>query len=217
MPAPSPPRILKDNYIKINHNILPKQPEPPVHPPTPPHPHQPPPPRDILKDPRRFLIHTILGHKNRHYNDSNGILKNDTSYLCQWTTRNNNIYNKRKIQRDLFPWYNVNTCAHNIGLLTQYYTKSQHKHFLNLIKAHFVMEQQRDTRYVTPATIIPLAHISINECNPENDIKTNTNTIQTHFDVAHIYENNGRPLTTIPKTKLHWLRKQYHLAKLTCH
>ena len=67
------------------------------------------------------------------------------------------------------------------------------------------MEQQRDTRYVTPAKIIPLAHISINECNPENDIETNTNTIQTHFDVAHIYEDNGRHLTTIPKTRLHWL------------
>ena len=67
------------------------------------------------------------------------------------------------------------------------------------------MEQQRDTRYVTPATIIPLAHISINECNPENDIETNTNTIQTHFDVAHIYEDNGRHLTTTVSPKLDYI------------
>ena len=88
---------------------------------------------------------------------------------------------------------------------------------MNLINAHFTTEQQRDARYVTPATTIPLAHISINECNPENDIETNTNTIQTHFDVAHIYEDNGRHLTTIPKTRLHWLWKQYQLAKNNPH
>ncbi len=93
--------------------------------------------------------------------------------------------------KKLFRWYDANTCDYNARLLTQYYTKRQHKHFSNLIKAHFNTEQQRDTRYVTPATIIPLAHISINECNPENDIETNTNTIQTQFDVAHIYEDNG--------------------------
>ena len=72
----------------------------------------------------------------------------------------------------MFPWYEANTCAHNSGLLTQYYTKKQHKHYSNLINAHFATEQQQDTRYVTPATIIPMAHISIHECNPERDIET---------------------------------------------
>ena len=62
-----------------------------------------------------------------------------------------------------------------------------------------------------------MAHISINNCNPESDIETTINTIQTHFDVAHIYEDNGRHLTTIPKTRLHWLWKQYQLAKNTPH
>ena len=68
-----------------------------------------------------------------------------------------------------------------------YHSDRQQKHFSNIIKAYFSTEQQRDTRYVIPATIIPLAHISINECNPESDIETNTNTIQTQFNVAHIY------------------------------
>ena len=95
--------------------------------------------------------------------------------------------------------------------------KRQQKHFSNIIKAYFSTKQQRDTRYVIPATIIPLAHISINECNPESDIKTNTNTIQTQFDVAHIYEDNGRHLITVPKNRLLWLCKQYHLAINTPH
>ena len=204
-PHHHPQRILKDNYIIISYNILPRQPDPPIHSPNPPHPHQPPPPRDFLKNPRQFPIHTILDHKRRQYTNSNGITKNDTSYLCQWIIRNNNIYNKWRTQRDLFLWYDANTYAHNTKLLTQYYTKIQHKHFSNLINTHFVTEQQRDTTYVTPATILPLARISINECNPESDIETTANTIQTHFDVAHIYEDNGRHLTTIPKTRLHWL------------
>ena len=91
------------------------------------------------------------------------------------------------------------------GMCTQYYTKRQYKHFSNIINAHFSIEQQRDTRYVIPATIIPLAYISINECNPESDIETNTNIIQTQFDVTYIYEDNGRHLITIPKTRLLWL------------
>ena len=136
MPKPSPPRTLKDNYIIINHNLLPRQPDPPVHPPNPPHLHHPPPPRDILKDPKQFPIHTIIDHKQRHYTDSNGIPKSDTSYLCQWIIRNNNNYNKWRTQRDLFPWYDVNTCAHNTELLIQYYTKRQYKHFSNLINTH---------------------------------------------------------------------------------
>ena len=45
----------------------------------------------------------------------------------------------------------------------------------------------------------------------------NTNTIQTQFDVAHIYEDNGRHLITIPKTRLLWLLKQYQHAKHTPH
>ena len=95
--------------------------------------------------------------------------------------------------------YDINTYTHNTGILTQYYTKRQHKYFSNLINVHFATEQQHDTRYVTPTTIIPLAHIFIYECNPESDIETNTNTIQTHFDVVHIYEDNGWHLITIPK------------------
>ena len=141
MSAPSPPRILKDNYIIINHNILPRQPDPPIRPPNSPHPHHPLPPRDVLKDPRQFPIRTILDHKKQQYTNSNGIMKMDTSYLCQWIIRNNNTYNKWRTQRDLFPWYNANTCAHITELLTQYYTKRQHKHFSNLINVHFATKQ----------------------------------------------------------------------------
>ena len=79
-------------------------------------------------------------------------------------------------------------------------------------------EQPRDTIYVIPATTIPLAHISkFHECNPENDIETNTNIIQTQFDVARIFEDNGRHHITIPQNRLKWLWKQYQDAKHTPH
>ena len=126
-------------------------------------------------------------------------------------------YNKWRTERDLFPYYDANTCNHNTDLLTNYYTERQHKHFLNIINAYFFTYEQRDTRYVTSATIIPLAHISIYECNPKNNIETNSNTIQIQFDVAHIYEDNGRHLITILKTRIMWLWKQYQLTESTTH
>ena len=102
-------------------------------------------------------------------------------------------------------------------------------HFSNISNAYFSTKQQRDTRYVIPATIIPLAHISINECNPVSDIRTNTNTIQTRFDVAHIYEDNGRHLIiahfaadtiiyeepTIPP-ELNIIRKEVSTLRILC-
>jgi len=122
--------------------------------------------------------------------------------MCQWSTTNNHTYNKWRTPRDLYPYCDANTCNHNTDLLTQYYTGRQHKHFVNIMNANFSTKQQRDTRYVTPTTTIPMAHIFINECNPENDIETYSDTIQTQFDVAHIYEDTGRHLITIPKMRL---------------
>jgi hypothetical protein len=122
--------------------------------------------------------------------------------MCQWSTTNNHTYNKWRTPRDLYPYCDANTCNHNTDLLTQYYTGRQYKHFVNIINANFSTKQQRDTRYITPTTIIPMSHISINECNPKNDIETYFDTIQTQFDVAHIYEDTGRHLITIPKTRL---------------
>src|SRR6202022_3437829 len=99
----------------------------------------------MFKYPRQFPIHTILDHKQRQLTDSNGIKRKDTSYFCQWITPNNNTYNKWRTQRYLFPYYDAYTSRHNTELLTQYYTKRQHKHFSNIINAYFFIEQQRDT------------------------------------------------------------------------
>ena len=132
-----PPRTLKNEYTIINHIILPQHPTPPIHPPNPPAPRLPPPPNNMLNNPHQFPIHIILDHKQRHLTDSNGIKRKDTSYLCQWTTPNNNKYNKWRTQRDLFPYCDSNTSRHNTELFTQYYTKKQHKHFSNIINAYF--------------------------------------------------------------------------------
>ena len=89
-----PPRTLKNDYIIINHTILPQHPAPLVHPPNPPIPYLPPPPKNMLNNPRQFPIHTILDHKHRQLIDPNEIKRKDTSYLCQWTTPNHITYNK---------------------------------------------------------------------------------------------------------------------------
>ena len=89
-----PARTLKNVYTILNHNIIPQQPIPPTHPSNPPTLQLPPPPNIMLKYPRQFPIHTILDHKQRKIKDPNLIIKTDTIYLCQWTTLNNNTYNK---------------------------------------------------------------------------------------------------------------------------
>ena len=89
--------------------------------------------------------------------------------------------------------------------------------FKTSLKNTSLLHFSKDTRYVILATTISLAHISINECNPESHIQTNSNTIQRRLNVAHIYEDNGQHLITIPKTRLLWLSKQYQHAKNTPH
>ena len=120
-------------------------------------------------------------------------------------------------QRELFPYNYLEVINHNITLLTNYYTQKQHLYYKNIAQAYFTPDQNRDTRFIPPPQKIPLTHISINECNLENDIKVSTNTIQTQKDVAHIYEDTRRHLITITDNRLEWLWKQYATAKNNHH
>ena len=112
-------------------------------------------------------------------------------------------------QRELFPLNLQNVVEHNTSLLVNYYTKKQHIFYTNIINTNFSLVQNRDTRYIPSQLIIPLAHISTLECNPERDIKVETHTIQIKNDVAHIYEETRKYLITIPIDRLKWLWKQY--------
>ena len=157
-------------------------------------------------------MHSIIKDRLNTYKDKNQITKKYTSYLCQWLLPNETIYHKWLPQKDLFPWNNQNTINHNILLLTQYYTHKQNQYFTNILQSNFNEEQTRDSRYIPPPQIIPLCHISINECNPDNDIACTQNIIQSQRGVSHIYNNDGRHLTTIPEVRLQWLWKQYQNA-----
>ena len=112
-------------------------------------------------------------------------------------------------QRELFPLKLPNVIKHNTSLLVNYYSKKQYTFYRNIINANFTLEQNRDTRYIPPSLIIPLAHILINECNPKKDIKVDTCTIQIQNDAAHIYEETEKYLITIPTDRLKWLWEQY--------
>ena len=121
----------------------------------------------------------------------------------------NIIYNKWMPQRELFLLNLPNIIEHNTSLLQNYYFKKQHTFYRNIINANFTLEQNRDTRYIPPPLIIPLAHILINKCNSEKDTKVDTCIIQIQNDVAHIYEETRKYLITIPIYRLKWLWKKY--------
>ena len=55
------------------------------------------------------------------------------------------------------------------------------------------------------------------ECNPEKDIITNRDTIQTQNEITHIYDNTDKYLTTISTIKLKWLWKKYNIAIYNTH
>ena len=120
-------------------------------------------------------------------------------------------------QKELFPPNHPTVIEHNIVLLTRYYTKTQHDHYKNIIDTHFSPEQNKDSRFISPPTNIPYTQIFINECNPEKDIITNTDTLQIINEQTHIYENTGNYLITIPTTRLKWLWQQYNKANYSSH
>ena len=70
--------------------------------------------------------------------------------------------------------------------------------------------QNKDSRHISPPLNIPLVKISTHECNLEKDINTNTNKIQIQNDSAHIYDETGKHIITIPHTRVVWLWNQYN-------
>lgn len=108
-------------------------------------------------------------------------------------------------QRELFLPNYPRAIEHNITLLTEYYTKLQYTQYKHIANTHLSSEQHRDPRFIRPPTMIPLVHIFINECNPENDIIANKDTIQIENEQSHLYDDTGRYLITISTTRLRWL------------
>ena len=202
-----PPHTLKEEYITLDHNIEPRTLETHTQPSTLPHPPQPLPPQNIKNNPIRYPIHSILDHKDIKTKDKYKIIKEYQTFLCQWNLPNNITYNKWIPQRELFPLNLPHVIEHNTSLLVNYYSNKQHIFYRNTINANFTSEQNRDTRYIPPPLVISLAHISINECNPEKDIKIDK--CATQNDSANIYEEIGKHLITISIERLKWLWKQY--------
>ena len=166
-----PPHTLKKEYITLDHNIEPRTTETPIPSSMPPHPPQPLSPPNIKNNPLRYPIHSILDHKEIKTKDKYKITKEYQTFLCQWNLPNNIIYNKWMPQRELFSLNFPHVIEHNTSLLVNYYSKEKHTFYRNIINANFTLEQNRDTKYTPLPSIIPLAHILINEYNPQKDIK----------------------------------------------
>ena len=90
-----------------------------------------------------------------------------------------------------------------------YYLKWKNEIQQQIFHNHHPQEQRQDPRFISPPTHIPLTNISITECNPSKDINTQTHTIQIQQNSAHIYDNSGKYLISIPICRLTWLWNQY--------
>ena len=178
---------------------------------------QPSPPTHIKNNPLRYPIQTILNHKVHETKDKYKITKKYTTYLCQWSLQNNITYHKWLTQNELFPLNHPSVITHNCKILKEFYTRHQYNYYNNIVQTHFTQTQSKDLRFIPAPIIMPQCHISTIECNPEKDIITTTNTIQTQNELTHIYEDTGRHLITIPTTRLKWLWQQYNTDKYNTH
>ena len=213
-PTPCPnhtqTRTLKATYISENNNLNTRITETPIHTITPQHTQRSHPPPHIIQNPHKFPITNKINHKLNKTKDKYKIIKIFTTYLCQWIIQDHTIYNKWLPQREIFPVNQPTVIDHNINLLSKYYTTYQHKYYKNILDMHFTTIQPKDTRYIPQPILSPHIHIITTECNPEKDITTTANTIQTQDELTHIYDNTCRHLTTILTTRLKWLWQQYH-------
>lgn len=194
-------RTLKTKYISNNRELTPRILDNPLHPP-PQQIQHPNIPSNIKNNLIRYPIHTILNHKSNESKDKYKITKKYTTYLYQWSLLNNITYNKWLPQSELFPLNHPPVIEHNIKLLKKYYTRHQYNYYNNIVHTHLIPVQSKDPRFIPEPTRIPHLQILVTECNPEKDITTTTNTIQTQNELAHIYEDTGRYLITIPTTRL---------------
>jgi hypothetical protein len=205
-----PPRTLSPQFVTDDHTIYPLLCPSPIHPALPPHPVHPRPPHYITQNLIQYPISYILDHKEHRTLDNNKVTKKFVSYLCQWTTPHQQTYHKWLIQHKILPWRNPNPTNPNITPLIQYYKRKQNTYYTNLLNAHFITKQPKDPKHIPPPISLPLISISTNECNPDNDIDNHTPTIQLQHDCAHIYEQHGKHLITIPTDRLKWLWIQYN-------
>ena len=100
--------------------------------------------------------------------------------------------------------------SYNTIQIQHSHTKKQHTLYKNIIQGNDFVTQNKDPRHISPPLNIPLIKISTHECNPKNDINTNTSKIQTQGDNAHIYNETCKHLITIPYDRLTWLWTQYN-------
>ena len=63
--------------------------------------------------------------------------------------------------------------------------------------------------YFTNNSIIGVLYIgkedSTHKCNPEKDVNVNTNKIQVHANIVHIYDKTSKHLITISYNIFVWL------------
>jgi hypothetical protein len=166
------PNTLLPQYIVHDHHITPPQTTTQNPPPTNNQPSYPPP--QIWALLKHISINSITKHKQCTTRNKLTITKKHHLYLCIWIHNNHTTYAKWISQTKLYQSQHQN---HNLQILKQYYQTRQTQHFTEIIPKSFNTTQNKDTRYITPPTYLPLVKISITECNPENDIMTIGHTI----------------------------------------
>ena len=150
--------------------------------------------------PNIILSHCIISKKNCYKVNCTYY-----TYLCQWSSVNNQTYTNGKINSYFFHPTRITSHEQNLNTILNYYTQLRNDVYIKLITKHFVPLQIKDTKYIFPALHLPLINISIHECNFEKDINTWTHVIKITNQSIALYNDIGKHIINIPIDRLPWL------------
>ena len=129
------------------------------------------------------------------------------SHLCQWQLPQGTTQQWCKEEELLHP-DNI-SLEHNILCITQYHNTQRTQRTTQMYANCLNHTQSKDNKYIHPPLKITSLQLSIQECNSDKDIQTNTPTIQIQEPEANIYDQRGNHITTITTERLQWLWTQF--------
>lgn len=189
-PSKTPSNKLQ--YYSLTHNINNSPPPTTTNATT----RRPTPPTPPNQPPLGQAIQAIIKDKINTKKDKWGAQSITKSYLCQWPLSQGTTQQWRKEEELLHP--NNISLEHNLYCITLNHTLIVSNH-----------TQSKDNKYIHPPLKITNLQISIQDCNPDKDIRTNTPTIQIHKPEANIYDQRGNHIATLTTDRLTWLWNQF--------
>lgn len=131
--------------------------------------------RPLLQPTLGQVIQAITNEKPNTKKNKWGAQAITKSYLCKWQLSQDTAQQWRKEEELLHP-DNI-SLEHNIFCITQYHKTQREKHTTQIYVNCLNHTQSKYNKYIHPPLKITNLQLSVQECNPNKDIQSDTPTI----------------------------------------